>query len=408
MLNERYEELTAWLFQQFPSYQQVGASAYKPTLDNTIALLQRIGNPQERLRFVHVAGSNGKGSVCSMLASVLTASGQRTGLFTSPHISDYRERVRVNGECIDQETVVSFIDTIRKEDLNFEPSFFEITFALALYHFDRQKCDICVIETGLGGRLDATNVIEPLICAITTISLEHTQILGATLELIAHEKAGIIKAGVPVVLGRMESAVETIFDETAKRLGSPLLRSESTKIDGFQLSLLGSYQEDNFKTVLTLCHALKPALNLSKIEIQRGLDQLQTNSGFTGRLQVMQRNPLVIYDVSHNASGISASLETILKLNKGQLRIVYGTSNDKDMDAIVPLIPKDALLYLSEFQNPRTMNVNKLLAHFGEHSLQHAVGFTDAKKALSSALSESLEDDTIWITGSFFLIADFL
>src|SRR3989338_11592600 len=176
MLNERYEELTAWLFQQFPSYQQVGASAYKPTLDNTIALLQRIGNPQERLRFVHVAGSNGKGSVCSMLASVLTASGQRTGLFTSPHISDYRERVRVNGECIDQETVVSFIDTIRKEDLNFEPSFFEITFALALYHFDRQKCDICVIETGLGGRLDATNVIEPLICVITSICLQHNQI----------------------------------------------------------------------------------------------------------------------------------------------------------------------------------------------------------------------------------------
>lgn len=408
MLNDRYEELTAWLFQQFPSYQQIGAVAYKPTLDNTLALLNRIGNPQDRLRFIHVAGSNGKGSVCSMLASILTASGQRTGLFTSPHISDYRERVRINGACIDKETVVSFVDAIRQEELDFEPSFFEITFALALYHFDLQKCAICVIETGLGGRLDATNVIVPLISAITTISLEHTQILGDTVELIAREKAGIIKAGIPVVIGKMEPEVQTIFEETASRLGSTLFFSESTNTDEFQLSLLGSYQEDNFRTVLTICHALRPTFDLSTSSIQLGLDQLSANTGFTGRLQIVQRNPLVIYDVSHNAAGISTSLQTVLKLNKGQLRIVYGTSNDKDMDAIVPLLPETAHLYLSEFTNPRSMKANNLLAHFQGNSSRKAVGFTDAKKALSCALSESLEEDTIWVTGSFFLIADFL
>lgn len=408
MLNDRYEELTAWLFQQFPSYQQVGALAYKPTLDNTIALLNRIGNPQDRLRYIHVAGSNGKGSVCSMLASILTASGQKTGLFTSPHISDYRERVRINGECIDKETVVSFVEAIRQEDLDFEPSFFEITFALALYHFDRQKCDICVIETGLGGRLDATNVIVPLISVITTISLEHTQILGDTVQLIAREKAGIIKAGIPVVIGKMEPEVRAIFQETAGRLGGTLFESESTDIGAFQLSLLGGYQEDNFRTVLTVCKVLESNYKLSDFIIQKGLDQLIENTGFTGRLHLVQRDPLVIYDVSHNAEGISASLQTVVKMTEGQLRIVYGTSNDKDMKAIVPLFPKTAQMYLSEFKNPRTMKVNDLLAHFQGNSDKKAVGFTVAQKALSTALSESLEQDTIWVTGSFFLIADFL
>ena len=251
-----YEKTIEWLFQQFPSYQLIGSKAYKPTLENISKLCQRIGNPEKALRFLHIAGTNGKGSCSAMTASVLTESRETVGLFTSPHLIDFRERIRVNGTMISEENVVSFVERVQAEQLDFEPSFFEITFAMALDHFKRSACTICVIETGLGGRLDATNIIEPIACLITNISLEHTQILGNSLPQIATEKAGIIKTNKPVVIGEIVPETEPIFREIAfsknakVHIAQELISKE--RLEQFTTPLQGSYQKNNLRSVLSL------------------------------------------------------------------------------------------------------------------------------------------------------------
>ena len=235
------------MYQQFPSYQLLGSKAYKPTLENTHKIFDIIGNPEKELKFIHVAGSNGKGSVCSLLSSALTESGLKVGLFTSPHILEFQERIRVNGVCIQEENVNSFIKSIRETELDFSPSFFEITFGMALDHFRKQECDICVIETGLGGRLDATNVITPLLSVITTISLEHTNILGETLVEIASEKAGIIKPNVRVVLGAVHPSIRHVFEKKAQENTSEIIWSKNTEPSSLEESFIADYQKENLK-----------------------------------------------------------------------------------------------------------------------------------------------------------------
>jgi dihydrofolate synthase/folylpolyglutamate synthase len=403
-----YSEAISWLFEQFPSYQVIGSKAYKPTLENTIKLLEILGNPQDELKFVHVAGSNGKGSTCSMIASILTEAGYKVGLFTSPHIEDYTERIRVNGETIDQQSVIDFIEKMQKANLNFAPSFFEMTFALALKHFISHYCDIVVLETGLGGRLDATNVITPLLSVITNISLEHTAILGDTLELIASEKAGIIKPEIPIVTGEKNPAIQSIFQNRAAASNSQYSECDQSILTPSNFPLLGEYQKDNFRLAVSALKLLqKDGFSIDAESISKGLERLNENTGFKARLQIWKRNPLTILDVSHNPDGIKSTLETVKDINQGDLHIIYGTSSDKDITSVLNEFPENCHLYLTEFSNPRTAKIDELKTAISGKKFQSTDFFLEAKSALLSAQNTAKQSDTILIIGSFFLVADF-
>ena len=407
ILTSDYVRETEWLFNQFPSYQAIGAKAYKPTLDNTLALVKSIGNPEKNLSFVHVAGSNGKGSTCSMLASILTEAGYTVGLFTSPHIKDYRERIRVNGECIDEQSVVDFIQAIKRNDYSFEPSFFEVTFAMALQFFKKQECDICIIETGLGGRLDSTNIITPLVSIITSISLEHTNILGDTLQEIAYEKAGIIKPNTSVVLGKLPKEVVHIFTDKVEENNCSLYTTDSLEYE-YASPLLGKHQRDNLLCVNATLHALENnGIATSKQAIINGLDNLSANTGFTGRLQIVDHDPLIIFDVSHNVDGIRASIEAIQILDAKKIHIVYGTSNDKDISSILETLPKNAHCYFCEFTNERSAQLSDLKTIAESKKISEKDFFLSATNALEAAKTNAEEEDLILAIGSFFLISDF-
>ena len=328
--DKEYEAAITWLFNQFPSYQQQGALAYKPDLGNIKALLLALNAPQKQLPFIHIAGTNGKGSCSSLLASILTAHGERVGLFTSPHLFDFRERIRINGITISESYVISFCNTIQKLDLTISPSFFEITFAMALRYFAEQHCSICVIETGLGGRLDATNIITPLVCLITNIGLDHTQFLGDTLEAIASEKAGIIKEEIPVVISETQEETERVFRAKASTLHAPIVFADQVKhmTDIFTIPLLGAHQQRNFNAVNAVLEILhqKQRIQLNSERVQLGLDQLLENTGFRGRLQRLKTKPTVFADVSHNVPGIKETLQTIRTLQTGKTHIIFGAS----------------------------------------------------------------------------------
>jgi dihydrofolate synthase/folylpolyglutamate synthase len=408
MHNRSYSETITWLFQQFPSYQQIGAPAYKPDLDNVKELCRLFGDPQNDLRFIHVAGTNGKGSTSSMLASILTESGEICGLFTSPHIIDFRERIRVNGEMIPEETVISFCDQVRELKLEIEPSFFEITFVMALIHFKEMKCTIAVIETGLGGRLDATNIISPLLSIITNISLEHTQFLGNTLDSIASEKAGIIKQNRPVIIGETVPETKAVFERFSTERNSPILYSAEIELEeNFKCPLLGEYQQKNLHTVLTAVRELnKMNFMITAVHISAGLKNLTKNTGFFGRMQVISEAPLTILDVSHNADGITKTLQSIKTINKGKLHLIYGSSSDKDYRQIIGSFPSDASLSLCRFSNQRSLSRTELEALARAMGSQPNV-YDNVKEAIRSVQSTANKTDTILVFGSFFLISDF-
>lgn len=402
-----YEETISWLFEQFPSYQNIGANAYKPSLDNISKLMESFGNPHNDLQFIHVAGTNGKGSTCSMLASVLTESNYKVGLFTSPHIHDFRERIRVNGKMVSEPFIIESTNAIRSKQLDFEPSFFEITFLLSILYFKEQECDICVIETGLGGRLDATNVIYPILSLITNISIEHTQFLGNTLELIAREKAGIIKQNTPVVIGETDDATKDVFLELAQLNNATIYFSDTNKVDlPNDFPLIGDYQQQNFALVTSGLSLLASSFPISENAIERGLKNLNQNSGLQCRLQLMSKEPLIIYDVSHNTAGIKATLATIQKMTTGKLHLVYGTSSDKDLPSIFELFPKEASYYFTTFSNARSAKKEQLEQISNQFSL-NAHFFDSPLDALTLAQNTANKEDSILVFGSFFLIADF-
>lgn len=406
--SNRYSETISWLFKQFPSYQVIGSKAYKPTLENTYKLLALLNNPQDDLQFIHVAGSNGKGSTCSMLASALTEANYKVGLFTSPHIEDFSERVRVNGTPIDQESVIHFVEHIRSAELDFAPSFFEITFALSLDYFRSQKCDIAVIETGLGGRLDATNVITPLLSLITNISLEHTQILGDTLELIAAEKAGIIKQGVPIVTAEQKESIQSIFKAKAEELTAPFSLYDQNAPIPEEFPLLGDYQQENYRLVVAALAELKKiGFDVKPEDLSNGLKKLQQNTGFRARLHVWKRDPLTIIDVSHNPDGIEKTIQSVLKINQGNLHIVYGTSSDKDISEILSYFPEEAFMYFTKFSNPRSASIEQLQEAAETKKFESTLFFQNSMDAYHEAQKTAKQSDTILIIGSFFLIADF-
>ncbi len=403
-----YQESLNWLFSQFPSYQNSGASAYKPDLGNIRQLCAFFDNPQEKLKLIHVAGTNGKGSVCSMLSSILTESGEKTGLFTSPHIHDFRERIRINGEMISEEEVVSFCETLRTSNLDFEPSFFEITCCMALVHFQKNSCSIAVIETGLGGRLDATNIIIPILSVITNISLEHTQFLGNDLPSIAREKAGIIKPHVPVVIGRTITATQEVFQSKANEAQAEIIFCDALPLpDSSSMPLLGTYQQENVRTVYASVDVLNQhGFDISNSHIHQGLENLKRNTGIFGRMEVIQRNPLIILDVSHNEEGIRSTLEYIQSENKGQLYLIYGSSADKDLQSILPLFPSHAHLALCAFSNARSLSSEELSGIAA--SINPAPrSYANIHLALAETKKLATEKDTILVFGSFFLISDY-
>ena len=409
MPSKEYLEVTNWLFNQFPSYQTIGSEAYKPTLENILKITSILNSPQNKLKFVHVAGSNGKGSVSSIVSSSLTEAGYKVGLFTSPHILDYSERIRINGIPIREEKVIQFVSKIKNHIFDFEPSFFEVTFALALFHFEMNDCDICIIETGLGGRLDATNIITPLISAITTISLEHTDILGNTLEEITIEKAGIIKEDTDIVIGQLPPTLIELIQIRCKVLNSELHLSSNTNIStNIKSPFIAQFQLDNLRTSITILDLLSSkGFQVTSSQIQNGLNNLQKNSGFYGRLQLISTNPNVIYDVSHNADGINASIEAVQKKFNGQLHIVYGSSSDKDFELIKKVLPKNAFYYITEFNHIRCAKISHLKTVFETINLDSVNYYTDAQQAFKKAVNNSSEGDTILVIGSFFLLQEF-
>jgi dihydrofolate synthase/folylpolyglutamate synthase len=408
---QTYQEAISWLFNQFPSYQQIGAAAYKPDLGNIQFLLNKIGNPEKELKFIHVAGTNGKGTTSSIVASYLTEGGFNTGLFTSPHLLDFRERIRINGEMISEESVIDFCNSILSIQ-EIEPSFFEISFAMAIYHFHQKKCEYCVIEVGMGGRLDATNCITPLISVITTIGLDHTQFLGDTRALIAGEKAGIIKHQLPVVIGENDDEITPVFERKAKDMNSIIYFVDEagfpTWMEKLTFPFDVGFQQQNAKTAFLTLEKLSKTeqVSIDQKVFEKALFHLTKNSGYQKRVEVVHESPRVILDVSHNLEGIKATLFLIQNTIEGKLFIVYGSSADKNYHEIIGVFPNDSLIQLTTFHSERSWKINAMI-DIKETNLDRKIElYENVNHAITDCLKRSTSHDTILVFGSFFLIQD--
>ncbi|WP_186280199.1 bifunctional folylpolyglutamate synthase/dihydrofolate synthase [Fluviicola chungangensis] len=399
-----YSETIDWLFRQFPAYHNLGAQAYNPGLKNIEELSAFFHNPEKELRFIHVGGTNGKGSVSNMLASILTESGETVGLFTSPHLFDFTERIRINGNPVDEQFVIEFCEKVRNHSWKIEPSFFEITWMMALVFFHRNSCSIVVAEVGLGGRLDATNIIQPLISVITNIGLDHVNILGDTRAKIAFEKAGIIKTHTPVVLGETDSETFPVFESRAKELQAEIIipRKEISLPEG----IIG-YQTGNYIIVSAVCDYLETqGFSVDQTVREKGIRNLKRHTGFFGRMEIIARHPLTIVDCAHNAEGIHALFQSVKEFSRGTLHCIYGTSSDKDLEAILDEFPADAHFYFTAFANPRSIRLEDLKEKV-DSRVEKKLFFDSPLKALEKAQDSANKADTILIFGSFFLVHDF-
>lgn len=401
-----YEQATEWLFQQFPAYQKIGQQAYKPDLGNTLSLCKQLEIDYHALKYIHIAGTNGKGSTSNMIASVCIEKGLVTGLFTSPHIHDFRERITVSGVQIPKTRVIDFCNQVLETKLETDPSFFEITWALALQYFIEQQCEVCVIETGLGGRLDSTNIVVPMLSIITNISLDHTAILGDSLEKIAFEKAGIIKPGIPAVIGEALPETRPVFEAKAAETSSELIFAENYTGSDF-VHPEGTYQRKNERTVRTAMEMLnRSGYDFTPGEIGSGIRNVNRNTGFRGRFEIIAQEPLTIIDVAHNEDGIRQMLSTLKMYQKGNLHIVYGTSSDKDIEQILRLFPADAQFYFTTFSSERSAKLEDLKSNAEKLQLNSNF-FNHVNDALIAAQHSANKSDTILMTGSFFLVSDF-
>jgi dihydrofolate synthase/folylpolyglutamate synthase len=400
---QTYNEAVTWLFDQFPSYQNIGASAYKPGLKQTTDLLDVLQISPDELTIIHVAGTNGKGSTCSYISSILTEKNEKVGLFTSPHIFDFRERIRINGVQIDEASVVHFCQRVIDLQLDFEPSFFEITFAMAMDHFQRNNCTYAVIETGMGGRLDSTNVLKSNLAVITNIGLDHTQFLGETLAEIAKEKAGIIKSNQPVVIGQTQVELAAIFSNVARNHHAPIYFAEEENWDILNSIELPVLQKTNLQTAL--CALAKLNISISEDILMKALNKLFQNTGLYGRLTKVHENPLVYLDVSHNQDGIRATLKDLNNFRFDKLHIVYGASQDKNVADILSLLPEKAAIHLCEFQNNRSVKKEALLELMYSDKRILSVS-TNVNSLVKKMIEMVSHKDLILVTGSFFLLAD--
>ena len=402
-----YQEITNWMFIQLPMYQLQGASAYKKDLTNACLLSNHLGNPEKNLKCIHVAGTNGKGSTSHMLASIFQEAGYNVGLYTSPHLKDFRERIKINGLVISEEFVCNFINTNKAFFEANEMSFFEMTVGLALDYFAKEKVDIAIIEVGMGGRLDATNIITPLVSVITNIGLDHTQFLGNTLEAIAYEKAGIIKPGIPVVIGEYTPETKPVFLAKAKETRSEIYFASDLIQETYDSDLIGDYQAHNKKTVVQTISILNSqrTFKISEANIKSGLLKVVKNTGLEGRWQQLGEFPKIICDTAHNKNGLEIVMKQIQKEKFDTLHIVLGVVNDKDLDEILPLFPSDAIYYFCKPNIPRGLDAAILQE---EARKNHLLGDThpSVADAYNKALQTATISDFIYIGGSTFVVAE--
>ncbi len=397
-----YQSAINYLFNQLANYQKVGQSAYKPGLNNIKSLLKKIGNPHQNLKTIHIAGTNGKGSTAHILTSILIENGYKVGLFTSPHIKDFRERIKINGQLISKEEVLMFVNQFKPVFDELEPSFFEITTAMAFYFFNQHKCDISVIETGLGGRLDSTNVILPEVSVITNIGIDHTSFLGNTLKEIATEKAGIIKKNTPVVIGDFNKETYCVFESKSKEENAQLI--VSNQIQNIKTDLLGQFQQKNCSTALTTINVLKQkGWFFDDAKTNLALTRVKSNTNFKGRLDQISDHPKIIVDASHNEDGVKNLFKEIELMNFNQLHCIYATSSDKNVAVIMTYFPKKANYYFTTFNSKRSLPLKQLNKLAAENQLNFT-SFNHPKEALLAAQQQYKQGDLILIFGSFFLL----
>ncbi len=424
-----YSETLEYLFSQLPMYQRQGAPAFKKDLTNTLALCELLGNPQTKFKSIHIAGTNGKGSVSHMLASVFQEAGYKVGLYTSPHLTDFRERIKINGQMISEQSVIDFVADYKADFERIKPSFFEMTVALAFDQFVKNEVDIAIIETGLGGRLDSTNVISPELSIITNIGYDHQQFLGETLPEIAGEKAGIIKPNVPVIIGEFQQEVAEVFESKAKQTKSTLRFAnrewetrkqilEDDKLllhlrhyDGIELEiesqLSGPHQAKNLITSLEAIRTLSDAgWKLTREHFKSGIKSVVTNTGLKGRWQVLGRNPLIIADTGHNREGLEPNIKRLLSNRKPeQLHFVWGMVNDKDVSKTLQMVPLESSYYFCKPDVPRGLEVAILVQTATDLGLKH-ISFPSIAEALTAAKGLAKRDDIIYVGGSTFVVAE--
>lgn len=425
-----YAETLDYLYLKLPMFSRIGEAAIKKDLTNTISLCNFLGNPQQKIKTIHIAGTNGKGSTAHILASVLQEAGYKTGLYTSPHILDFRERIKINGKMCPEKFVVQFTEKIKPKIEEIQPSFFEITVAMAFDYFAKKKVDIAIIETGLGGRLDSTNIIHPVLSVITNISYDHQYLLGNTLAEIALEKAGIIKFESPIIIGRHQAETDEIFIQKAKDKQAHLEFAEdsitqikSALTDRFLFvdakmgdmpvnicsDLNATYQTENIRTALAAIHLLqtKKILEIKDKAIQLGFSNVRKNTHLLGRWQWIAKHPKIVVDVGHNEDGIRKIKEQLKTERYRKLHIIYGAVKDKEVENILELLPKNAIYYFTEPQMPRKLDAQQLHEKALQHGLQGSV-YPHPKDALGVAKSQANEEDLILIMGSFFVVSEIL
>ena len=406
-----YQDTLEYLYNSAPMFQQVGGAAYKEGLENTLTLDAHFGHPHRRYRTIHVAGTNGKGSCSHTLAAVLQEAGYKVGLYTSPHLVDFRERIRVNGEPVSEEYVIRFVEEERGFFEPLHPSFFELTTAMAFRYFADERVDVAVIEVGLGGRLDCTNIIRPDLCVITNISFDHVQFLGDTLAKIAGEKAGIIKRGVPVVIGEATEETRPVFEAKAKETDAPIYFAEDCDREDYpdiEFELKGLYQKKNKQTLLTALPLLKEAgYHIDEQAVRSGFAHVTSLTGLMGRWQKLQNSPTLVCDTGHNVGGIRYIVEQLKEEKYRRLHIVMGMVNDKDVRGVLGLMPKEAVYYFTQACVKRAMPAGRLKGLGLEAGLRGEC-YADVPAAVRAAQKESLPEDFIFVGGSSFIVADLL
>lgn len=399
-----YQETLDWMFGQLPMYQQKGVAAMNAKLDNIISFCNVLGNPEKKFKSIHIAGTNGKGSSSHMLASILQEAGYKVGLYTSPHLKDFRERIKINGKVVGEDFVVDFIEQ-HKPFLEYQKlSFFEMTVGMAFHYFREEQVEIAVIEVGLGGRLDSTNIITPEVSLITNIGMDHTQFLGDTLEKIALEKAGIIKPMVPVVISETQAETKMIFSLIAHQLKSEIVFADEQPATGYTTDLLGEYQKKNINGVVAAISQLK-GFDVPEESISKGLANVVKNTGLLGRWQILQQNPLVVCDTAHNKEGLQLVLNQVQKQTYYQLHIVLGFVSDKDVESVLELFPKEAYYYFVRPSIPRGLDVGVLEEMAKEQGLM-GEKYMSVQQGFQKALDSADEGDMIYVGGSTFVVAE--
>lgn len=403
-----YQDTLTWMFSQLPMYQNQGKSAFKKDLSNTLKLAKHLNHPEQKFKSIHVAGTNGKGSTSHMLASILHEAGYKVGLYTSPHLKDFRERIKINGQPVSEQFVIDFIEENRTFFKSLGLSFFEMTVGMAFDYFSKEKVDIAVIEVGLGGRLDSTNIITPEVSVITNIGKDHTQFLGNTLKSIAFEKGGIIKPMVPVVIGETQRTTAEVFKALADKNDTTITFADKTPAAYYKSDLIGTYQLKNIKTVLaTINQLINRGYHISQENIRAGLLNVIKNTGLLGRWQVLNKRPKTVCDTGHNREGLKQVIAQVLNEEFEVLHMVFGVVNDKDLNTIADILPKNAIYYFCKPNIPRGMDAHKLKAELEGYNLKGEV-YNSVSEAYKTALNAAGDNDFVFVGGSTFVVAEII